>query len=190
MLFLSSRETGALRRVLLALAISGLGEGCGPARLPVAAPMPPPPAPPHPMPLVEGPSVAPPIEVSLCLLVDGDIARVAAQVDPGTGDTTIAGQPWKEAEVVRTAPYAAAKEWFVRGEMMPVPGRREPLEMYGLARVLPPGWLRRFGEYRGVPLFVEDGWKGTVPDVVYLFARPGCEFQPYQQAYAVGAVRG
>jgi hypothetical protein len=128
--------------------------------------------------------------VALCILRNGDIATVEAKYRPEFGDTVVGDRPWREALSAVSSPYAAGVDWYVKGEMVRVPGRKHALERYGLTRVLAPNEVKRIGEYRGVPLFVDAFHDGGVPDVVYLFVRPGCEFQPYQQAYTVGAVRG
>jgi hypothetical protein len=70
----------------------------------------------------------------------------------------------------------------------------EPIEMkgrrvvkYGPERVLPIEHLVRAGEYRGVPVFREEG---AASEVIYVPVRRGCVFQPDQVDYTVGAVRG
>ncbi|HLL84197.1 MAG TPA: hypothetical protein VK420_16155 [Longimicrobium sp.] len=128
--------------------------------------------------------------VALCILRDGEVAAIEGTYRPERGDTVIGERPWREALPAASPPYAEAVDWYVRGEMVVSPGRELALERYGLTRILGPTEIKRFGEYRGLPLFVEALHEGPIADVVYLFVRPGCEFQPYQQAYTVGAVRG
>jgi hypothetical protein len=128
--------------------------------------------------------------VALCILRDGNVATIEGTYRPELGDTVIGGRPWREALPAASPPYAEGVDWYVKGDMVVSPGRELPLERYGLTRILGPAEVKRFGEYRGLPLFVEALHEGPIADVVYLFVRPGCEFQPYQQAYTVGAVRG
>jgi len=128
--------------------------------------------------------------VALCVLEDGEIATVEGLVHPETGDTLVGGRPWREVFDEDSPPYAAGADWYVRDEMMPIPGRGAPLEKYGLPRILAPGEVERYGTYRSFPLFVETGSKDEIADVVYVFVRPGCEFQTYLQAYTIGGVRG
>lgn len=126
----------------------------------------------------------------VCVLSAGHLREVEVRYDVTTGDSATAqGRPFSEAYPVDSS-YAAVHRWFVEGEMLPIAGREFPLEKYGLPRLIRVHEVERFGVYRGVPVFVEAGTAASVPDVVYLPVRPGCEFQPYQQAYTVGAVRG
>lgn len=151
---------------------------------------PPPPPPAETIPVTartEGAAEGQPVEV--CILRGGEIAMVPATYRPALGDTVVDGVPWRQAYPAAYPPYAAGAPWYVAHEMMPIPDR-PALEKYGTTRVLAPAELKRYGEYRGLPLFVEAGFNGDVVEVVYVFVRPGCEFQPYQQAYTVGAVRG
>jgi hypothetical protein len=124
------------------------------------------------------------------VLEDGEIATVEGVIHPETGDTLVGGRRWREVFDENSPPYAAGAEWYVRGEMVRIPGRGADLEKYGLSRVLAPKELQRYGSFRGLPLFVEAGYEDKIADVVYLFVRPGCEFQTYLQAYTVGGVRG
>lgn len=124
--------------------------------------------------------------VALCVLRDGQVAAVAATYRPETADTLVGGRPWQEVYPANSPPYAAGVDWFFNHEMM-TEGRRAK---YGAARIIEPEELKRYGEYRGVPLFVEADFPGGVADVVYVPVRPGCEFQPYRQVHTIGAVRG
>lgn len=128
--------------------------------------------------------------VALCILRDGNVATIEGTYRPERGDTVIGGRPWRQALPAAFPPYAEGVDWYVKGEMVVSPGRELPLERYGLTRVFAPADVKRLGEYRGLPLFVDAAYEGGIAEVVYLFVRPGCEFQPYQQAYTVGAVRG
>ena len=146
---------------------------------------------PSPPPAAPAEAAAPAGEpVSLCVLEDGRIAMVEGVVHPETGDTLIGGRPWREVHREGEPPYAAGVEWYIRNDMIHVPGRDLPLTKYGLTRILGPKEVVPYGKYRGVPLFVEEGQQDGVADIVYVFVRPGCEFQTYLQEYSLGAVRG
>ena len=125
--------------------------------------------------------------ITVCVLRDGEIAEVEAVFDTARRDTLVDGRPFSEAHPAGSPPYAAASPWYVDDAPLPFQGRM--LMKHGLPRIFAPGQLRRAGEFRGLPLFAEAGDRG-VPDVVYVFVRPGCEFHPYQVDYHVGAVRG
>lgn len=128
--------------------------------------------------------------VSLCILRDGAIATVSATYRPETGDTVVDGRPWKEVYPTISPPYAERVSWYLANEPIPIPGRRYSLAKYGITRILAPNELKRYGEYRGLPLFVEAEDNSRIADVVYLFVRPGCVFHPYQQTFTPGPVRG
>lgn len=125
--------------------------------------------------------------ITVCVLRDGEIVDVAASLDAASGDTVVDGRPFGEVHAAGSPRYAAGSEWYINHEMLPFHGRR--LAKYGLVFTIPRDLLRRVGEFRGMPLFAEAGTSG-VPDVVYVFVRPGCVFQSYQVDYHVGAVRG
>lgn len=124
---------------------------------------------------------------TVCVLREGAITNVEVSIDPQRGDTLLDGRPFAEAHPAGSPPYAAASPWYI--DHHPLPFRGRTLMKYGLPRVFEPEELRRAGEFRGMPLFAEAGDRG-VPDVVYVFVRPGCVFHPYQIDYQVGAVRG
>lgn len=164
----------------------GLG-ACGGAREPAAA------AAPAPVPPPFAPVSAAGRSTSVCVVQDGELRRVPAQYDARTGDTLVNGRPL--AAVRRdTVGYAAAAEWYVRGEHLAVDRRR--YVKYGLPREILPELLTRAGEYRGVRLFAaretvsQATEHGQTSDIRYVPVRPGCVFQPYEHHANVGAVRG
>lgn len=53
-----------------------------------------------------------------------------------------------------------------------IPLRVQPPRVLGIREVA------RAGEYRGVPVYVEQGHPASA-DILYLAFRPGCAFQPY-----------
>jgi hypothetical protein len=129
--------------------------------------------------------------ITVCVLAEGEIREISATFDSATGDTLVGGRPLAVTYPATSPPYAAAADWFIRMEGVPVgQGNYRMKERYGLPRILRPGDLRRIGEYRGVPMFVEPADDRQNPAVVYFMVRPGCVFQPYQASYHVGAVRG
>jgi len=113
---------------------------------------------------------------------------VDAAYDPVRGDTTIGGRPVAEALPTRSPPYAEGVDWYVRGDPVQFGGRT--MMKHGLPRILGTWEVRPVGEYRGLTLFAGAEDDSASPGVVYLFVRPGCEFQPYQVDYTAGAVRG
>jgi hypothetical protein len=133
-------------------------------------------------------TTAPPL-VTTCVIEDGKIRVVAAEYDVATGDTTIDGRRFSEVYPSTSPPYAEGVEWFVR--MDPVRVGPPPYDRkfrYGLPITFQAHdleTLQRVGERDGVPLFAERG----IPSIIFVPLR-GCEFQPYQAEYDVGAVRG
>ncbi len=118
---------------------------------------------------------APEQRVALCVVRERRIEMMEGVIDPETGDSLLAGRPWREVHSERTAPYAAHNPWYISGRGLLPPGRQFPMDKYGLPRVLTPGDLRYWGEYEGVPVFVEAENGATMPDVAYVPVRPGCE---------------
>ena len=180
-----------LRLAAAILAISGCAGHGGPAAPP---PAPATEAPPRAAPATEAPPPPAPAaaeqRVALCVIQERKIVMVEGVVHPETGDTLVGGRAWREAYPEDRPPYAAANRWYVEGSGLRPPGRRYPMDKYGLPRVLSPGDLTYWGEYQGLPVFVEAGNRDLMADVAYVPVRPGCEFQPYQQVTNYGGVRG
>ena len=154
-------------------------------------------APPAPLPAPQAPAPEPPVppaapepappqleQIQVCVISNGALIEVAAQRDPVSGDTAVAGQPFTAA-LPRDA-SAAAASWFVEDEPVVFGGRR--FVKFGLPRLLSAGDVIRVGEFRGVAVFAEPGVRRT--EVIYLPTGAGCELQPYQLEVKVGAVRG
>ncbi|HEX8453285.1 MAG TPA: hypothetical protein VF647_14375 [Longimicrobium sp.] len=163
----------------------GLGRRATPAarRIPPPAPLPAP-QPPAPVPPAPEP-VTPQLEqIQVCVISNGTLADVAAQRDPVSGDTTVAGQPFTAA--LPQSESAASAPWFVTDEPVTFGGRR--FVKFGLPRLLRAGDVVRVGEFRGVGVFAEPNVRRT--EVIYLPTGSGCELQPYQLEVKVGAVRG
>ncbi|HEX8696765.1 MAG TPA: hypothetical protein VF746_30380 [Longimicrobium sp.] len=152
---------------------------------PAAEPLPDPGQAPAPAPAPAAATAERPL--SVCVLQDERVLAVPAVYRSETRDTLVRGRPWQEVYPAGSPPYAAGADWFFNDETMTADSRRAK---YGTARIIEPQELQRYGEYRGVPLFVEAGFPGGVADVVYVPVRPGCEFQPYRQVHSIGAVRG
>ncbi|HEX8211993.1 MAG TPA: hypothetical protein VF584_17585 [Longimicrobium sp.] len=163
----------------------GLGRRAARAPKPIAPPAPlPAPQPPAPEPPAPEP-VTPQLEqIQVCVISNGTLANVAAQRDPLSGDTTVAGQPFTAA--LPQGESAAAAPWFVADEPVVFEGRR--FVKFGLPRLLRAGDVTRVGEFRGVGVFAEPNVRRT--EVIYLPTGSGCELQPYQLEVKVGAVRG
>lgn len=157
--------------------VAGLLLGLGRPR-PVPAPVGAVPLPPPPPPVL--PPLPPEQPVRLCVLVDDLPHYVDGRVIPETGDTVVVlnGERRPLAEVRAPAPtFAEGRPFFIANEAIPFGGRR--YVPFGLPRPVAPGELRRVGDYEGIGVFVEADAVG-LPSVLYLPARPDCEYQPYQ----------
>jgi len=149
------------------------------APVPVVAPPPPAPAPPAPAPT--------PQAVQICVIQDGELRMVTAQVLAGDTTIMVDGQRRQFRDVQPgTQAYAAGRTWFVQGEPLTVLNRR--YVRFGLTRVIQPAELSRVAEHMGVPIFAPVG-QTTAPDVIYVPVGPRCEFQPYQHEAEI-RVRG
>jgi hypothetical protein len=145
---------------------------------PPSPPPPPPPAPPPPHGLAR--------DIRVCVVENGMLTEIAVQYDATTGDSTVAGRPFREAHPAG-AGYAGGAPWYIGNEPVVIGGVR--YLKYGLPRVVGTSDVTSGGTYMGVPVFTERGPAGT-PDVIYLPVRPGCEVQPYQREQEVRRVRG
>lgn len=125
------------------------------------------PAPPPPPPATR--------QLSVCVVLDGELREVSALYNSLAQDTTYNGQPFSVAFPL--SGYGAGAEWYLNNEPIRVNGRT--YAKFSVPRVLHVTAVTRLGEYRGVPVFVERGMTGT-PEVIYVPVRPGCEFQPYE----------
>jgi hypothetical protein len=138
---------------------------------------------PTPRPIPSPPAPAPRRAIEVCGVRGGELARVPAELDPATGDTTVNGVAFRDAfPASETAGEAA---WLRGGE--PVVIGRQRFVPFGPPRVIDPAQLARVGEFRGIAMF---GVPGARLDVVYVPVRQGCEFQPYQVESKVGPIRG
>ena len=64
----------------------------------------------------------------MCVVKNGTMTRVDIEIDPHTGDTTVAGRPFHAAYPI-TAEYAARAPWYKRGQ--PVVFANHRLVKYG-----------------------------------------------------------
>ena len=112
----------------------------------------------------------------VCVIVDGRLTSVPAVVDAATGDTLYQGRRFREA-FQDTLPYAARQPWYVNSDVLTTDGLR--WHKFGLSRLIGAHELSLVGEYEGVPIFAERGSSGN-REIVYMPARPGCDFHPYQ----------
>jgi hypothetical protein len=148
-----------------------------------AAPAVPPSAPasaPPPPPAADG-------DLRTCVVKNGTMSNVEIETDPHTGDTTVAGRPFREVYPL-TAEYAAPARWYNRGEPVVFAGLR--MVRYGLPRALNVGDVVPVGTFRGVTVFTEPAMDRRRPEVIYLPLEPGCMFQPFQYENDAGAIRG
>ncbi|HEX8697071.1 MAG TPA: hypothetical protein VF746_31925 [Longimicrobium sp.] len=124
-------------------------------------------------------------EVRVCAAVDGELREFSGWIEPGTGDTLVAGRPLRE--VIPNYVYAAGQRWFERDEPITVGNRR--VTKYGMLRSLSSADLRDPGlrlsvTYQGVDVFE---FRDRVPgDVYYVPVSPGCIFQPYGIQATIG----
>src|SRR5688500_5190083 len=117
--------------------------------------------------------------IDVCVVADGKLQQVAADYNPATGDTTVAGRPFAAAHPSRAPHYAGTQPWYVENQIVSADGLS--YTKYGLPRILTVSGVVPRGAYRGVPLFVEPGASAPA-EVFYAPVRTGCEFQPYQVA--------
>lgn len=129
--------------------------------------------------------------MQVCVLQDGQLQTVDATFLPATRDTVVmmagAEQPFSQAYPGMGADYAAGADWYVNNEPITMMNRR--YVRFGLTRDMPCADLERIGEYRGVPIFAEQGG-ARPPEVVYAPVGPGGLFQPYNYEPRVRGVRG
>jgi ABC-type phosphate transport system substrate-binding protein len=151
-----------------------------PAPLPAPAPVPAPepPAPPAPATLTT---------VRVCLVREARMERVEAEVDPATGDTTVAGRTFLQAYPV-TSEYASQARWYWDNVPITFDGRR--YIKLGLPRVLEPSEVEPIGSYAGIAVFAEPRRQLGPADRLYVPVSPGCTFQAYEIGERGSAVRG
>lgn len=171
-------------RIAPVLLLVGIAAGCrSAARDP--APDPAPVAPPAgPMGIPSPPRVYP---ITVCLVENGDLREVPVTYNFLTGDTLRDGRPIHENEPTSTA-YAAGAPWYIENALI-TRGEHRYMK-YGTTRILASGELQEFGEYQGVPLFVDRGNAARPPEIIYVPVRPGCEFQRYVRELRLRGVRG
>ncbi len=165
---------------LLSMACAACGTGArvqsAPPAAPATVPGPPPPV------ILSEPAWR---ELRVCVVDRAGMREVPVQYNLLTGDTVIDGRPFSEVYPTDSG-YAAAAEWFVRDEMITLPGRR--YTRFGVPRGFSAGDLVPVEAYRGVPLFAERGAEDD-PWMRFVPVRPECVFQPYTGP-EYGAVRG
>lgn len=115
-------------------------------------------------------------ELRLCVLLDDDLRYVAGQRHLLTGDTLVDGKPFRNVYPASTPPYALNAPWLYK-ELITLRGAT--YTAYGPPQILTPDGLIRVGEFRGIPLFAEEGTQNSRPGMLLVPLRPGCEFQPY-----------
>ena len=131
------------------------------------------------------PPAEPPRLVATCILRDGGLVPVAAELDPRTGDTLVAGRPFAAAHP-RTDEYAQGRGWFAANEPMRLYGY--PYLKYGPERRVPIDSIRPLTAYRGTSVFADTGAL-TPSHLLYVPVRPGCVFQPYVRQLGPAPVR-
>jgi hypothetical protein len=120
-------------------------------------------------------------DISICLLEKDKLINMPVKYHSGTGDTMVFYKDrrihFRDAYKYQSL-YAGAKKWFINSD--PIKLNNQTYEKYGLPRILTVDDIVKATEYNGVPVFYERGIK-TVPEVIYIPVRIGCEFQPYQK---------
>jgi hypothetical protein len=114
--------------------------------------------------------------VHVCVVDDLGLRNVVAQVDPVSGDTTVAGVRFATAFPNTAPPYAASSVWYINNEPITLQNRR--YVKYGLPRQISVGSLEPFSEFQGTRVFFER--RAAMHQVVYVPVSRGCIFQPYQ----------
>ena len=166
-----TREGRLLVPALAALA----GLACAPASAPPAAaePADPPPAAARPAEAARGQPV------DVCMLEGGALTTVRAELSPATGDTLVAGRPFREV-FPDTGQYAAGHAWYRNNEPIDYDPQNVCYVRYGLPRRVPADSLSRLGSWQGVAVFGERNRRHGVPDLLYVAVAPGCIFAAYQ----------
>jgi hypothetical protein len=116
-------------------------------------------------------------QITVCVVADGRLARVAAAIDSSTLDTLVAGRPLRQMYTPGPPPYVRELEWYQRNEPISFEGRRYYKNSPPLS--LSPAELRLRGEYRQVPLFTDAGADPRAPVILYALIAPDCTFQAY-----------
>lgn len=119
--------------------------------------------------------------IKICVVDQKQLKEVEANYNTSNGDTTLlingARKFFRDVYPAFGKEYAASTTWYINNETLQIRGRK--FEKYGLPRILGTSEITRAAEYKGVGVYVEAGTSG-VPEVIYIPARSGCEFQPYQ----------
>lgn len=117
-----------------------------------------------------------------CVIEAGILKSITADYDPSTGKYTVnsngAIRPLDEVYPANGNQYAAAASWYINNETITVNGKR--YLKFGLPRILGVHEIQKAAEFRGIGIYIESGTK-DISEFIYLPARRGCEFQPYQQ---------
>lgn len=155
----------------------------------------------------------------LCATVDDQLRDFTGWIDPGTGDTLVAGRRFRDQF---PGGYAMGKPWYEPGKATPLPHERdasrpnaEPGDRVAASRpfsplstprplesdVLREPGLKRISRVGDVDVYVtrdaealpaKPGEEGFWQyETVYVPVDAGCVFQPYQgQHFDTGGVRG
>lgn len=123
-------------------------------------------------------------QLYLCVMTEHGIQVLEAQLDTATGDTLVQGRSYRELHQTGSPPYTEHGQTFRADRAVVVRGSR--LVANRPEQVLTPmqvGYLERYTEVGGVPVFTERGHV-TPPTVIYVPVRPGCVFQSFQRVEA------
>lgn len=119
--------------------------------------------------------------ITECVIDNGELKSVSVDYDPATGNRSIvvngAKKDFYSVYPKEGTSYAAKATWYINSERISF--NALPYVKYGLPRVLGTTEIEKTGAYKGINIYREAGTKGT-PEVIYIPARQGCEFQPYQ----------
>ena len=116
-------------------------------------------------------------QTTVCVVRNGRLERLAGAFDPQSGDTLVEGRPLRDFHAPGRSPYAAHLEWHLQDQPISFHGRDFVKNAHPLP--LPPEEVRRRGEARGVPVFIDARARPQEPSILYVLLAPDCTFQGY-----------
>lgn len=118
--------------------------------------------------------------ITLCFVQRGALREIRVLYDTRTGDTLTTDSLPIATLAPLTGEYASVAGWYVNDE--PITIRARPYRRSARPRILGINEVAKVGEYRGVGVYADAADTSSASRFVYLPYRPGCEFQPYEDA--------